>query len=178
MSQTDKRDEFVSCYLKSRNGVEAMRRAGYSPPFDPYRLLRDPYVKSRIREAHEHLAMEGALAVANLGEIARGEWGAYLQANGTVDLESLTADGKSHLVAKVKVSRDGTTTVDFPDRLKALEIILRMEGLLGTNIGPEDLIAFMVRFGGTDAQVEKLKAEANAAQQLRGPLEVKMTSEE
>lgn len=161
---TDLRDRFVEAYLKSRNATDAMRKAGFAPmagnkQFDPYRLLRDPYIKQQIQAAHEAMAMEAREAVGNLGEVARGEWSAYLGPDGVVDLAQLTADGKAHLVKKVRTG-PGFTEVEFPDRLRALEIILKMEGLLGTNISPEDLIAFMLRFGGSTSEIDRLKREA------------------
>ena len=155
----DRREEFVQHYLACRNGAEAARRAGYARDVakqEAWRLLRDPEVRRQVKEAHEHLAMTAEEALSSLGEIARGEWSPYIQtpemglvgANriAWIDLAQMAEDGKTHLLQSIQQTQNGVS-VRFPDRLKALQLILQGLGLLSNAASEADIEAFLRKFG-------------------------------
>lgn len=60
--------------------------------------------------------------LVRLSEQARAEYSQYFMPNGTVDLAKLIADGKAHLIKKVKETQWGLQ-VEFYDAHAAKELI-------------------------------------------------------
>ena len=123
---TLRRRKFVEEYLRCWNGAEAARRAGYSSKRDKntaYSLLACEEIKAAIQERIAETAMSADEVLLRLAEQARSIQAEYLQPDGTVDLETLLADGYGHLVKGTRWDRAGNLIVEFHDAQSALGLI-------------------------------------------------------
>lgn len=135
---TLKQTEFISHYLRTGNATEAARLAGYDATTGSlatigYDLLRHPEIKRQIAERTAATAMAADEALRLTAEIARGEYADFFEVgeSGYVprfDFKRAKAHNKLRLVKSIKASKAGTT-VEFFDRLRALEMIGRNLGL-------------------------------------------------
>lgn len=141
---TDKQRRFVEEYCIDFNATQAAVRAGYSERNAAsigYQLLhKTPYgpVQEAIREHLDELAMSADEALARLTEQGRNVQMRYLQADGTVDLAGLIADGLAHLVKGTKFNTQGKLQVEFYDAQAAVREIARIRGLLGPDGSKEN----------------------------------------
>lgn len=109
------------------NATEAARLAGYKWPdkIGPRKLAK---FKDEITECIDELVMSADEALIRISEIARGVWGQYVDGNGNVDIESIVADGKAHLIHSVTYTKDGTPVYKFYDAQGALRDIAKIHG--------------------------------------------------
>lgn len=120
---TTKRRIFVESYLTCWNATEAARRAGYAHPNKQGpRLLVDVGVKASIEARIRELKMDADEVLTRLAQQARGEHAAYIQADGSVDLKGMIADGKQHLIKGTRPTREGLV-VEFYDGQAALALL-------------------------------------------------------
>ena len=142
---TFRRRKFVEEYVRTWNGAEAARRAGYSKNragATASRLLAQEEIKAAIQERIAAVAMSADEVLIRLAEQARSVQAQYLQPDGTVDLERLIQDGYGHLVKGTKWDRDGNLIVEFttprtPCRLgKHLRLFTEQIEYSGPNGGP------------------------------------------
>ena len=153
MALTTQQERFVSAYIQCRNATVAAREAGYSESTavgKAYEILRHPEVKETIKQRFASRAMDADEYLANLAEVARGEWGAYIDCDESgrvlrIDLRQLKADGYGHLIQSAEQTRSGIK-VRFPSRIEALKLIGQGLGLLGNPASESDLAAFIERF--------------------------------
>lgn len=120
MALSRKQQVWLEEYLATWNATEAARRAGYAHPRqEGARLLSNAVIAEEIQSRLAEKAMSADEALARLAEQARAEYSRYFKANGTIDLEKLLADGKGHLIKKIKPTAYGNE-IEFYDGQTAL----------------------------------------------------------
>lgn len=122
MALSKKRKAFVIEYVKDFNCTQAAIRAGYSEK-TAYSIgnevLKIPEVEAEIKRLIDEKCMGADEALLRLAEQARAEYAAYFKPNGMIDLEKLLADGKGHLIKKIKPTAYGNE-IEFYDSQAAL----------------------------------------------------------
>jgi len=93
------------------------------------RVFNRPAVQAYLKERLAELSMSPDEVLTRLTEQGRGEHSAYINADGTVDLERMLADGKGHLIKGTKWTREGRLIVEFYDAQAALVQLSRAHGL-------------------------------------------------
>lgn len=139
MALTRKQRAFIDAYILSWNASEAARTAGYSGK-TAYsigaRLLKNVEISDEIARILEERAMGRDEVLARLADQGRAGYTRYLQPDGTVDLASLLADDKGHLVRGTKWDRNGNLVVQFYDAQSALVQLLHHHDRQGTADDP------------------------------------------
>lgn len=129
MGLTRKRRVFIEAYLACWNATEAARRAGYAhPDSQGSRLLGIVSVREAVEARIAELEMGADEVLTRLAQQARGEHTAYIEADGSVDLEKMIADGKAHLIKGTRPTRNGLV-VEFYDGQAALALLGKAHGL-------------------------------------------------
>lgn len=130
-SLSPRRRRFVEAYLQTWNASEAARRAGYKGDSNTVgpRLLANVSIKAVIAARLKQVAMQTDEILARLTQQASNEAAEYIKPDGSVDLASLIADGKSHLIKGTKWDRNGNLIVDFYDAQTALVQLGRAQRL-------------------------------------------------
>ena len=137
-SWTDKQKRFVEEYCVDCNATQAAIRAGYSEKTarqSASRLMNDPDIRKAIEERMEELAMSAAEATKRLTEIARGDLGEFFSIEedeegnkyARLDLVRLIEEGPSHLVKKMRYTKQGPQ-IEAYDKQSALKTILDAHG--------------------------------------------------
>lgn len=133
--------EWVLAYLADpkRNATEAARVAGYANPEQSgWENRHNPKVAQYIQEHFLDKVITAEEVQARLSELAQVGYAPYLRYSPatdelSVDLETLLADGKGHLIKGITYTRTGTDTavqvVEFFDAYKALVDIGRVHGI-------------------------------------------------
>ena len=140
---TARQQVFIAEYLKCWNASEAARRAGYSEKTATAigaENLTKPDIAAEIEHRKAAILMSADEVLARLTEQGRAAYAEYFEANGSVNLEKLIADGKGHLIKKIKPTKEGLE-VEFYDAQGALAMIAKARGLdrievSGPNGGP------------------------------------------
>lgn len=127
MALSAKHRVFVEEYLKTWNATDAYCAAYPKSSRDAARthgarLVANGNIADAIQERIAERTMGADEVLVRLSEQARAEYSQYFRPNGTVDLEKLIADGKAHLIKKVKETRWGLQ-VEFYDAHAAKELI-------------------------------------------------------
>lgn len=142
MALTAKHQVFISEYLKCWNASEAARRAGYTGDANTVgpRLLANVGISEEIERRKAEIIMSADEVLARLTEQGRAAYSAYFTADGSVNLSQLVADGKAHLIKKIKPTKEGLE-VEFYDAQAALAQLAKANGLdrielTGKNGGP------------------------------------------
>lgn len=131
MALTAKQQVFIAEYLKCWNASEAARRAGYSERTaneQGSQLLANLSVSAEIERRKAEIIMSADEVLTRLTEQGRAVYADYLTENGAVDLAALIADGKSHLIKKIKPTRYGIE-IEFYDAQAALAMLAKANGL-------------------------------------------------
>ena len=130
MALSRKRRAFVEYYLECWNGAEAARRAGYATRYadrQAAKLLKVPDVQELISQRLASLTMTADEVLVRLAEQARGEAADYIYVTATneprLDLASMRADGKTHLIKSFEVNMRGVTRFEMYDAQSALALI-------------------------------------------------------
>jgi len=139
---TAKQQIFVAEYLKCWNSSEAARRAGYTGDANTVgpRLLADVGISAEIERRKAEIIMSADEVMARLTEQGRAAYATYFTPDGAVNLSQLVADGKGHLIKKIKPTKEGLE-VEFYDAQTALAMLAKANGLdrievTGRNGGP------------------------------------------
>jgi phage terminase small subunit len=131
MPLSNKQQVFVAEYLKCWNATEAARRAGYSEKYlhtNASKLLQNTTIVEEIEARKAELMMSADEVLIRLTEQARSEYTDYIQANGTVNIVQMIADGKQHLIKGIKHTLYGIN-YEFHDAQSALVHIGKHRGL-------------------------------------------------
>ncbi len=120
MAFTVRQQLFIDEYLKCWNASEAARRAGYTGDANTVgpRLLANVGIKEEVERRKAQLIMSPEEVAARLTEQGRAEYANYFTPDG-FDLERCIADGKGHLIKKIKPTREGME-IEFHDPQAAL----------------------------------------------------------
>ena len=142
MALTAKQQVFIAEYLKCWNASEAARRAGYTGDANTVgpRLLANVGVSEEVDRRKAEIIMSSDEVMARLTEQGRAAYSTYFTPDGSVNLAQLVADGKGHLIKKIKPTREGLE-VEFYDAQAALALLAKANGLdrielTGRNGGP------------------------------------------
>lgn len=124
---TTKQKAFVEAYLSTFNATEAARIAKYKGNRVTLQAvgaenLRKPLIKAIIDERMKELAMGADEILARLTEQAQGKGGEYVDMWGNLDFARLKAEGKLHLIKKIKPSMYGKV-IEFYDAQSALALL-------------------------------------------------------
>jgi phage terminase small subunit len=112
---TTKQRLFVEAYLANPNATEAARRAGYKGNDVTLGAvggenLRKPLIAALISERVEKAVMSADEVLQRLTEHATASLADLLDDAGHFDLEKAKREGKDHLMKKLKVRRNITTS--------------------------------------------------------------------
>ena len=134
---TTKERVWLAEYLICWNATEAARRAGYKYPnvLGPQKLKK---FADKIEEQVKVKVMSADETLLRLSQLARCEYAEYLQADGGVDLKRMLADGKGHLIKKLRYDSNNNLTIEFYDAQQALVTIARCHGLFEDNVNIKD----------------------------------------
>ena len=129
-----KHQEFVNWYLRLWNQTEAYMRvypncSPSSARANATRLIANASISAEVERRKAELIMSADEVLTRLTEQARAAYSDYFTAEGTVDLERLLADGKGHLIKKIKPTKDGLE-VEFYDAQAALVQMAKKHALL------------------------------------------------
>lgn len=122
---------FIAEYLKDFNGSAAARRAGYKGRSNTIaqRLLSNVDIDAEIKRQIAERAMGADEVLDRLAQMARGDLGDAIESfpfgRGSiskVDWDKLVQAGKTHLVKKFKVTKDGVE-IELHDPQRALELL-------------------------------------------------------
>ena len=121
---------FIAEYVRCWNASEAARRAGYNGKSNSVgsQLLANINIFAEIERRKSLLIMSAEEVAIRLTEQAKASYADYLKSDGTVDLDRLLADGKGHLIKKMKAGRDGLE-IEFYDAQAALGYIGKIHKL-------------------------------------------------
>lgn len=152
MALSKKQRAFVDEYFKCNfNATEAYARAYQSDSRESAatggsRLLRNVEIDAEIKRRMAEKVMGPEEVAYRLGEQARGDYSAYIQADGSVDLERLIADGKAHLIKSIKETAHGRN-VEFYDGQSALIHIGKIHGIFTEQTEHVGEIVIRVKYG-------------------------------
>lgn len=148
---TPKEEMFVDNYLRTFNKTKA------AEGLYPETLTRNQlcirgaklFKKPRIQRAIALRLQERVASTDELldrwSEQVRSEYSSYIRVDGTVDIEQLIADGKSHLIKRIRPTRFGLD-VEFYDAQKAQEMLARYYGLFDDSIRVKDGVQVLVKY--------------------------------
>lgn len=118
MALSLKKRAFINEYfLCNFNGTEAYKRA-YGVTDDnaaaasASRLLRDVKIKQEIETRFAERAMSANEVIDRLSQIARADFGDYMDDEGRVDIKKLKTAKKTHLVKRIKQRTLTTPSAD------------------------------------------------------------------
>ena len=149
MALTDKRQVFISEYLKCWNASEAARIAEYAHPgSEGHRLLKNAEISEEIQRRVSEIAMSADEALIRLSEHARGDMSDFLEFKPGVStpylsLEQARDRGKLHLIKKFKFNSEGYPEVELYDAQAALGQIGRVHSLF-TDKSSVDIVGAQV----------------------------------
>ena len=120
---------FLDGYLQGMSAKAAAIQAGYSPNHDVAgiagrAILKRPHVKAALKAAWDANTMSPAEVLSRLSEQARGSAASYLDVDESgyarLNLKKMSADGKLHLIKKIKYSDAGMPEIELYDAQAAL----------------------------------------------------------
>lgn len=124
---SEKQKRFADAYITNGNASESARIAGYSPKYinsNVQKLLRNTAIKKYI---DERLAEQKAKRLITIEE--------------ALEINSAIIRGENRVITKTIINSDGSTTnvevIDTPtfaERSKALEHLLKINGLFTQNL--------------------------------------------
>lgn len=135
---TNRHQRFVEQYCTHFNGARAAREAGFSERRanrTAYRLLQDEDIQRLVEERMEELSMSAAETTRRMTEIAEADFADFYtikedeegQKYAALDLVKLIEEGPSHLVKKLKYTRNGPH-LEIYDKQKALRDLMKAHG--------------------------------------------------
>lgn len=149
---TEKEVAFCESYIQNFNPERACREAGYDfKSKQGFRtngalILKRPLVAKYIAEVLRSQHMSADEVVTRLTEQARGSYAEYLQADGTVNLDKLLANGKGHLIKKITPTKYGLA-VEFYDMQAAQQLIGRAHRLFVDKVDQVSEVTLKVEYG-------------------------------
>lgn len=131
---TSKEERFVQALVLTQcKQWEAAQIAGYSGTGRALvkmgsLVANRPRVKNALAELVKGQGIAGCMSreevLARLTEQARAAYCVYIRPDGSTDLERMAADGKMHLIKRIRPTPSGEV-VEFYDAQKALELLGR-----------------------------------------------------
>lgn len=130
---TPKQSAFIDHYIRTLNGTEAARLAGYSGDDNTlgvtaYDNLRKPKIKDEIESRMKELAMPPDEVIYRLQDHATASLGAFVRFNEDgefwVDLDKAREAGVLHLAKEIKqdkrvyTDKDGNTEITYRTEVK------------------------------------------------------------
>lgn len=152
MALTNKQIAFVNEYLIDFNATQAAIRAGYSERTAGsigHQNLKKLEISEEIERRIAEQTMSANEVLVRLTEQARAEYSAYITPGGTVDMPSLVADGKAHLIKAIKVTQHGRN-IEFHDAQAALVKIGEQHGLFKQQQEVDSRVTLRVVYGDVD----------------------------
>ena len=130
---TGKQKVFVEAYLETLNATEAARRAGYRATYESLRRigsqnLTKPKIRKEIDSRLNEMVMSADEVLSRLSQQASAEYSEFMTKYGTLDLSKLIAEGKGHLIKRIKKDATGID-IWFYDSQKALELLGKYHSL-------------------------------------------------
>lgn len=141
MSLSKKQQAFIEEYfLCGMNATEAARRAGYSDNLlhtNASKILQNTTVAAEIDRRLKERQLSADEVLARLSDMARADMRDFIRfidvGNNRivpmVDLGKALAEGKTHLIKKVKYNSQGGLEIELHDSQAALEKVGRHYGL-------------------------------------------------
>jgi len=141
---SDQQREFVEHYLRCWNATQAAIAANYSERSarqTASRLLTKDDIQALIKTRLDELKMETDEVLLRLSEQARAEYAQYFRHYAfkddegntewviAFDFDACKADGRLHLIKKVKRDRNGYIEIEFHDAQAALFKLGQHKGL-------------------------------------------------
>lgn len=148
---TPKEETFVENYLvtfnkrKAAEGLYPSTLTRQQLCIRGTRLYNKPHVQQAIRLRLDERMVSTNELLDRWAEQARAEYTNYILPDGTVNVHQLIADGKSHLIKRIRHTRFGLD-VEFYDAQKAQEMIARHYGLFDDSIRVKDAVVVTVRY--------------------------------
>jgi len=113
---SDKQSVFIAEYLRDFNATRAAIRAGYSPKTarqQGARLLSNANISNEVKAKIAELSMSADEVLLRLAQHARGDMGDFLDIGSmgfVIDLDSAKKKGLTHLIKKVKLRTQTSTS--------------------------------------------------------------------
>ena len=135
MALSKKQKFFVEYYLQTWNATQSAIKAGYSKRSAGvigYENLTKPQIAEEIQRRIDDVVMTSNEVLTNLSDIARSNVESLMDINDrgqlTFNFKRAQAEGKLHLIKSIIPTAYGTK-VELHDRMKALELIGKHNGL-------------------------------------------------
>ena len=163
LALTELERAFIDEYLRTFDLVAVMKAikpmAGWSP-FEIQRkgreILLRPQVAAEVTARLEANIISRAEVLYRLTDQARGAYATYLNDDGTVDLATMLADGKGHLIRVIRPGRYGNT-VEFMDGQKALEMMAKHYKLLTEKVEVDGSVSITVTYDDIEPSQDELE---------------------
>lgn len=146
MGFTQKQKLFIKYYVDTLNASKSAILAGYSKRQSGDENLSNPDIRAEIDRKLKEKHMTPEEIKVRIKEIASTDLSEYIkfdrgpsgeEKTPYIDVEMVIADGKGHLIKGIKKTVAGTV-VEFDDRLRALEMIAKVESMFNDN-KPQDI---------------------------------------
>lgn len=128
---------FINYFLSHNlNATLAAKLAGYSEVSAyelGHRLLKKVEVKKVIDQYLKNESLESLELLKRISDTAKNKASAYINDDGSVDLQGLKEDGLMHLVKSITKGKGGRTTVTFYDAQRAQETLAKVHKLVSDN---------------------------------------------
>ena len=146
MGFTHKQKLFIKYYVDTLNASKSAILAGYAVRESGYENLTNPLIRAEIDRKLKEKHMTPDEIKVRINEIASADLSEYVkfdrgpsgeEKTPYIDIEQLIADGKGYLIKGIKKTVAGTV-VEFDDRLRAIEMIAKIEMMFSEN-KPQDI---------------------------------------
>lgn len=116
--------DFINEYLQTWNATEAYARAypratRETARRNGHRLLTNADIRQELKRRISERALSADEALIRLAEQARNVGASYIRADGSINLAGMIADGRAHLIHRVRRGRYGLE-YEFHDAQAAL----------------------------------------------------------
>lgn len=158
MALSKKQQVFIEEYfLCGMNATEAARRAGYSDNYlhtNASKLLQNTTIAGEIERRLKERQLSADEVLARLSDMARADMRDFIKPIDVgndrivmlVDLGKALADGKTHLIKKVKYNAQGGLEIELHDPQAALEKVGRHYGLFKDSVEHSGEVGLKIEF--------------------------------
>ena len=144
---TDKQKLFCIYYVDTLNQTKAAELAGYSKRSARQSgtdCMKNPAIRAEIEQLFRETTISRDEVTSILTKLAKTDISdytdQYTMKNGEVrqyvDIEKMKREGKGFLIKGIKQTNNGTT-IEFDDRLRAVEILSKVQGFMDDK--PQDV---------------------------------------
>lgn len=142
VKMTDKQVAFVKHYLSNNyNAYQAALSAGYSEATAQSKgseFLKHPLIKEAISQELSERSLQQEQVIERISQIALNKGAYYINpSTGEYDLERLFSDGLQFLIKSIHPLRDGRLKVELHDSYRALQDLLQVHKMIGTDVNIE-----------------------------------------